>query len=611
MAGDRYFARGKNYFAQGHVNDLAWDGDSFTALVCGTEDYDVELWTEKGQLCASCTCPLGVDGIFCKHCVAVGLAGLANPNPAKSQKKSQKKKRSPQKLTPQKPAPQQPITMDDVQQFLEQQEQSTLVQWILDQAGQDEDWKQFFILKVAALRPQGIDAATFRQALGDAIAIWDFLEWNQVWDYTSKISTVLNSIKDLLEEQPEMVLELCEYGLSQIEIAMNSLDDSMGNMGMLIDDFQNLHVKACKLAHPDPVALADRLLTAEIESGYGIFSDAVTTYAPILGKVGIARYRQRAEEMWNETLAPTPAEPETRALRGRRRPQSATGVPDYRRDYRRRQLQRILESLAKLEGDLEALVEVKRQDLSNPHNYLAIAQLYLDDGQRDRALEWAEAGLKAFRFPNPSLQNLVMEEYHRLGRHEEAMEMVWQSFTQSISLHSYRTLKDHAEQTHQWEVWRDRALTHIRPLLEPLPPPAAPDKTRSISRLRGRQGTSWNSSRQGDGHSILVEIFLWEGEDELAWQEAQAGSCSDTLWLQLAERRQKTHPTDVLPIFQREIERLIQETNNASYAKAITLLKTVHTLRVRLKQQHEFSAFVEHLRQTYKGKRNFIALLGK
>jgi uncharacterized Zn finger protein len=35
----------------------------------------VRLWAEDG-LVFSCDCPLGLDGEFCKHCVAAGLAWL-------------------------------------------------------------------------------------------------------------------------------------------------------------------------------------------------------------------------------------------------------------------------------------------------------------------------------------------------------------------------------------------------------------------------------------------------------------------------------------------------------------------------------------------------------
>ena len=85
MAGDRYFERGENYFRRRSVHDLAVDGDGLTAQVSGSADYYVELWAEEDQLHATCTCPLGVDDIFCNHCVAVGLTWLANPSTAKTQ----------------------------------------------------------------------------------------------------------------------------------------------------------------------------------------------------------------------------------------------------------------------------------------------------------------------------------------------------------------------------------------------------------------------------------------------------------------------------------------------------------------------------------------------
>ncbi|MEB3294312.1 MAG: hypothetical protein VKJ24_14225, partial [Synechococcales bacterium] len=111
--------------------------------------------------------------------------------------------------------------------------------------------------------------------------------------------------------------------------------------------------------------------------------------------------------------------------------------------------------------------------------------------------------------------------------------------------------------------------------------------------------------------SILVEIYLWEGVSDQAWQEAQAGGCAQRLWLELAQHRQADYPADVLPIYQREVESLIQQTNNKAYASAIEFLQNVHQLMVRLDQVAEFTAYCDHLHQTYRTKRNFISLLKK
>jgi uncharacterized Zn finger protein len=75
LAGKTYFERGEGYHRGGHVSALVEHEGVIVAKVAGTEDYRVRLWAEDG-LAFSCDCPLGLDGEFCKHCVAAGLAWL-------------------------------------------------------------------------------------------------------------------------------------------------------------------------------------------------------------------------------------------------------------------------------------------------------------------------------------------------------------------------------------------------------------------------------------------------------------------------------------------------------------------------------------------------------
>ncbi len=82
MAGPRSFDRGMEYFARGRVLSLGEDTGEITATVLGTHLYRVTLAPGAGGLVSQCTCPLGEDGIFCKHCVAAGLAWLASAGPA-------------------------------------------------------------------------------------------------------------------------------------------------------------------------------------------------------------------------------------------------------------------------------------------------------------------------------------------------------------------------------------------------------------------------------------------------------------------------------------------------------------------------------------------------
>lgn len=76
LAGPRFYERGVDYAANGHVVRLYRRKRSVEALVQGTRRYRVELWLEGGELWSSCTCPMGVGGSFCKHCVATALAAM-------------------------------------------------------------------------------------------------------------------------------------------------------------------------------------------------------------------------------------------------------------------------------------------------------------------------------------------------------------------------------------------------------------------------------------------------------------------------------------------------------------------------------------------------------
>src|SRR3989337_428474 len=77
LAGPRSFERGESYFEDGRVGSLVEDKGKITAFVHGSSKYRVKLWNEDGNLEYECSCPVGQDGDFCKHCVAVGLTWLA------------------------------------------------------------------------------------------------------------------------------------------------------------------------------------------------------------------------------------------------------------------------------------------------------------------------------------------------------------------------------------------------------------------------------------------------------------------------------------------------------------------------------------------------------
>ena len=69
----RIVKRGLNYFEDGHIHEIEQvDKGEFSALVCGTDDYNVFVSINQKLeiLESSCDCPYDW-GMYCKHEVAV------------------------------------------------------------------------------------------------------------------------------------------------------------------------------------------------------------------------------------------------------------------------------------------------------------------------------------------------------------------------------------------------------------------------------------------------------------------------------------------------------------------------------------------------------------
>jgi uncharacterized Zn finger protein len=564
MAGARSFERGEEYFVNGQVEAMTEDKGTIAAKVRGTYPYRVKLRIEKECLEHSCTCPVGQDGEFCKHCVAVVLTWLE----------------AGQRKAPGKHQGATSMTMDDVRAHFLAQDKNTLVEMLVDRAMEDDRLRQRLLMKAAKRNSKQLDVTNYRQAIDEAVELDRFVDYRSAYQYARGIEEVIDSVEEVLKEgYATEVIELAEHALDAVEDAMGSVDDSNGEMGGILERLQDLHHRACRKAKPDPEALARRLFEWEMRTDYDTFYGAAEHYASIFGEKGLAVYRMLAEEEWAKV------------------PALRAGQDDSEKYGKRFRITHIMETLARQTGDVEAVVGVKKRDLSAAYDYLQIAETYKRARQQDSALEWAERGVKAFSKRTDSrLREFLAEEYHRRKRHDEAIALIWAEFTESPSLDPYKNLKAHAERIGQWRSWRGKALDYLRS---------------EIARAKNeRQRNRWSWYHAAD-HSELVRVFLWEKDIEAGWREAQEGGCANDLWLDLAAKREKDHPEDVLPIYQRQIEPTLDRKNNEAYQEAVRFLRKVRELMVRLGREAEFTNTLDKVRAGHKPKRNFMKLLDR
>jgi uncharacterized Zn finger protein len=566
MAGDRSFERGQDYMEDGRVRNLFEDAGEVTATVVGTRNYRVRLRADEGGLDFSCTCPMGEDGNFCKHCVATALVWQKHLREgagggAKSRDRS--------------------VNMQDVRAMLLNRDPASVVDSLMVWAKTDDTLRERLLLAAAKQIKGGVDLATFRRAIDAALEPDDFVDCHGMASYAGHAEEVIDRLEDVLREgHPDAAIELTEHALKTAERAMGSMDDSDGYMRGILERLQEIHLQACTAAKPDPVALARKLFAWEMRSDWEVFLGAAEPYSQVLGTAGMQVYRKLAEAEW----AKVPV-----------RPPGVRESETYGRHFR---ITNIMETLARLSGDVEALVAVMSRDLASAYSFLEIAEVYQKARKRGKALEWAEKGLRAFpERTDPRLREFLANEYHRRKRLEEAVALIWANFLDQPSLETYKELAQHAKKAGTWNSWREQALAEIR------------KRTAESKNRAAKQGWFISPYDYDTGHSLLVRIFLYEEDVDSAWREVNEGVCSAELWLELARLREKDHPEDAARIYLAQVEPLVSQKNNQTYADAVTLLRKTRDLMIRLDQRQAFDDQLTAIRATHKPKRNFIRLL--
>jgi hypothetical protein len=412
-----------------------------------------------------------------------------------------------------------------------------------DSAKDDDRLHERLILYAARRSGPDTGAAAVRRAFEKAVRVRGFVSYREATGWARGVDDAIDSVEQLLNDgQAAAVIELCKSAVQSLLGAIQAVDDSDGHFGVLRDRLQDIHYQACQEARPDPAELARRLFQLELHSDFDVFHGAASRYAKNLGVKGMKVYRELAEAEWEK-------------------------VP---------------------------VVVVMSRDLSSAYGYLKIAEVYRDARQQDTALLWAEKGLEAFPdHTDIRLREFAAEEYNRRRHHDDAMKLIWAEFSERPFLESFKTLERHAKKGGVWPDWRERALAEIRLRI-----------AKAKKKARGQTRPRWIQA-DDDNSSPLVKIFLYEGNPEEAWREAQTGGCSDSLWLRLAASHEKEHPEETAPIYLKYAEAGVAATSNGRYDDPVSLLARTAAVMKRLERSAEFVRTLEALRVKYKDQAQF------
>jgi uncharacterized Zn finger protein len=405
-AGGPSYQRGRDYVTA--VADLQPTALGVRAVVRGSGTYEVWLGRDTDRLVGECSCPFGADGNFCKHCVAVGLALLADGPEA----------------TPEV----------DLGGYLRTLDPGELLDLVLEQAERDPGLYRKLVLRAAgaAGAPQ---VAVLRRQLDDALRVRGYLDHQATLDYARRARDVLATVAELIESgHPAEARPLARAAVEGITEAMPTLDDATGAVVGVCRRALSLYAKACAAARPNPAKLAAWVFQLRLD-GPGWPVVELADFAEALGHSGLAAYRA----LLREACGSPPADKVT-ILRSMR------------------------EQLATVDGDLDALVDILAENVPSPKAFLDIATLLRGAGQLAGAIRWAQRGVA--ETGDPRLADLLVQSYVDDGRPADALAVRDAALRSAPTRLAYANLRATAELCGTWPSAREEALDVLRAAAE-------------------------------------------------------------------------------------------------------------------------------------------------
>jgi uncharacterized Zn finger protein len=564
------FKRGKAYFHDGAVSRLEEHEGVVRATVSGTHRYSVELAVAvNGRLAYACNCPIGDQGIFCKHAVAVALSWLENSGAEVFH--AEEPTREP------KPRKKRKTYGEVIREYVARLDKDALQALLLEAAEHDQTLRDKLL--IAARSAQTSDPPSMRAAVRQATRISRPLDWREADEYGNNLMSLADTLRQRLAgPHATQVVELAELAIAGAESSLNQIDDSGGGVMPGIMELADVHLDACLQTRPDPVQLAERLFRLQMEGERDTFYDVLPSYAEPMGESGLRRYRELVSEAW-EALAPLPPGKERHQLF----------------DPRRLRLEHAMQSLAELDGDIDALIRILAKDLSVPYRFLQIAETCVKHGRPDEGLAWAERGLaEPARHIDPRLLDFCVDAYLRRGDFDQAATLAWRRFEMHPTADTFSALMKVAAAIGRHDEIRERALAYLWALVK---------KEESAEKSKRR---TWETPTRTE----LVKLFLAEDKDDAAWDVFIGGPVATQLWPRMAAIRARTHPHDAIALYHRLLPVAVDNgSGSARYDEAFQIVRDIRSLRAKLGERAEFSRELEEIRDIYRAKRNFIKLL--
>ena len=550
-AGDAYFKRGLDYFRSGHVQKLFVDDERIEGKVSGSRSYSCSIESDgDGWFSGECSCPLGDDGEFCKHLVALGLAfidGFEMPQPTNGKRDK-----------------------FDLAAFLKERSREELTALLTGAAKLHPDLQEFFRMshlpdEPGALRRELLQKIDRLLDLAEECSYVDCYgdEGDEIDENFEQLRQELGQLTATMKRlSPSLILELAEYAIKEA-LKREGGDDESG-LDELIGDMLPRYFDAVTKGAGKPQEIAENMIEWEAANPWGALGQVGRYFMDAPQRI-VNAWEKLAQRQWEEM---PPLSPGTRA------------------SNKRELIEKRLLQCAKLNCDKELELKILQKNQSSPEQVLALSKLLFLLDRYDEILPLLQKAHDRFKGDHELLDALV-NELIRCGRKEEALALAWNCFEHYPDCqYGYELLRSTARSCHQGKIYLTKALDFLQ--------------KRLASRDQG-----------GNARTEMVNILLCEKDYPQALEIAEDGLCAPQTLYRLAEALAKKQPEASARLIKRLLDRHLPQAGDRFYAESVRLLKRYKEYLMAAGEEEQFQKEIFAIRLQYKQRRKFIGMLDK
>lgn len=129
---------------------------------------------------------------------------------------------------------------------------------VLSQAEQDVELRTQLLLDAASAGGGPLDVSCYRRSFSDALKSGSANRRDHArtpGQWARAVMGVVCQMGDRLPEHPAAVVDITEHALGRVDVTLSRIDDSSGWFSQITSELERIHLRACEIARPDPVAL--------------------------------------------------------------------------------------------------------------------------------------------------------------------------------------------------------------------------------------------------------------------------------------------------------------------------------------------------------------------